>query len=815
MPCEVPPCAWSIPLTARPTRPGRRARMPPLRTLLTLIAPLMRLRRIARDSKRGLEPPLSFRILDAVDDGWNQGLPIGGLGAGSIGRSFRGDFARWHLDVGRHEYSPSLPDQFHIRVEHDSETHLQTLSLQSPPHDSSLSSWAWGMNGERARYHALFPRAWTEYDFSDWGLRAICEQMSPFIAHNYVESSYPVGVFAWRVENTLNRPLRVSLMFTWENAISPSRSPMPRDFVRVDESDSDRVLIELGHERTDDVYPISFGIGVSGGPDCTHTYNTHFRPEDDGRDIWNDFSKRGLLAEPTEPEGKSVTPHRTGAALCATVPLESGESREIVFSLAWDIPIMRFGGGREWYRRYTRFFDTSGDNATKIAGLALDKWREWEERIVEWQRPVLQSDRPDWLKSALFNELYYLLDGGTAWETGDVDAGLKREGIGHFAYLECFDYLFYNTYDVHFYTWALAMNFPELEKAIQRDFADAVLMEDPTIRLHFMDGESAARKPLGAVPHDLGSPEEDPWIRVNAYRAQNVGRWKDLNSKFVLQVYRVYHLTHDRDVLEYCWPAVKRAMEYLDAFDRDGDGLVENDGVPDQTYDAWVMSGPSAYCGGLYLAACEAMIRMATEMNEPDTAHKYSGILERGRKSLVERLWNGQYFNYDASGGRHSNSIMADQLAGHWYALALGLDPVVEHEKARTTLQTIFNNNVMRVNKGRIGAINGMRPDGRIDRTSIQSAEVWTGTTYALAALMIHENMVNEALATAEGVYLATYRNLGYWFRTPEAWTDKGRFRASMYMRPLAVWAIEHALRLRESAPVSGEASTHQGGLGA
>jgi non-lysosomal glucosylceramidase len=36
------------------------------------------------------------------------------------------------------------------------------------------------------------------------------------------------------------------------------------------------------------------------------------------------------------------------------------------------------------------------------------------------------------------------------------------------------------------------------------------------------------------------------------------------------------------------------------------------------------------------------------------------------------------------------------------------------------------------------------------------------------------------------------------WFRTPEAYLEDGRYRAAMYLRPLAIWAIEHALRCRE-----------------
>jgi non-lysosomal glucosylceramidase len=35
----------------------------------------------------------------------------------------------------------------------------------------------------------------------------------------------------------------------------------------------------------------------------------------------------------------------------------------------------------------------------------------------------------------------------------------------------------------------------------------------------------------------------------------------------------------------------------------------------------------------------------------------------------------------------------------------------------------------------------------------------------------------------------------GYRFRTPEAYDADGNFRATMYLRPLAIWAIEHALR--------------------
>ena len=52
---------------------------------------------------------------------------------------------------------------------------------------------------------------------------------------------------------------------------------------------------------------------------------------------------------------------------------------------------------------------------------------------------------------------------------------------------------------------------------------------------------------------------------------------------------------------------LQAVMETALSWDQDGDGMIENSGKPDQTFDSWVMSGPSAYCGGLWLAALACM----------------------------------------------------------------------------------------------------------------------------------------------------------------------------------------------------------------
>ena len=67
-------------------------------------------------------------------------------------------------------------------------------------------------------------------------------------------------------------------------------------------------------------------------------------------------------------------------------------------------------------------------------------------------------------------------------------------------------------------------------------------------------------------------------------------------------------------------------------------------------------------------------------------------------------------------------------------------------ENVRSALKRIYQNNVMGFHNGKIGAANGFianasdpEKPGHVDSSIIQSEEVWTGVTFALAATMIQE----------------------------------------------------------------------------
>ncbi|MFM7454747.1 MAG: GH116 family glycosyl-hydrolase, partial [Cyanobium sp.] len=57
----------------------------------------------------GWERPYTVRYASNLDDGPNHGMPLGGFGAGCIGRAPDGAFNLWHLDGGEHWFG-TLPD---------------------------------------------------------------------------------------------------------------------------------------------------------------------------------------------------------------------------------------------------------------------------------------------------------------------------------------------------------------------------------------------------------------------------------------------------------------------------------------------------------------------------------------------------------------------------------------------------------------------------------------------------------------------------------------------------------------------------------
>lgn len=808
----------------------------------------------------GWERPYTVRYKDNLDDGPWHGMPLGGFGAGCLGRSSAGDFNLWHLDGGEHLFDSLPACQFAVFESTAEQTQAYALSTTLAPEAWSTypASDAETLTGS---YQALYPRSWFCYEHV---LRSTltCEQFSPILPNNYRETSYPTAVFDWTAHNPTSEPITIAILLSWQNTAGWFRNTLasPEVRVRADGSPIYEYQSAWGHStgssnrRLNDATAIGIvmsngrGAGESQEGDgqwCIATQpqdgleifvHDRWNPTGDGAELWTTFSANGSILDQQDETVAGETEQLAGA-IAVRVTLAPGETRHIPFVLTWDFPVTEFAQGTIYHRRYTDFFDCSGQNAGAIAAESLANYRDWQAQIVQWQQPILDRlDLDDWFKMALFNELYDLTDGGALWT-----AATTIDPVGQYAVLECIDYRWYESLDVRLYgSFGLLMLWPELEKAVMRAFARAIPAEDDRTRLigYYVtigtESPNAQRKTKNATPHDLGAPNEHPWEKTNYTSYQDCNLWKDLGSDFVLQVYRDYLYTGRQDLtfLQDCWPAIVAALEYLKIFDLDNDGIPENSGAPDQTFDDWRLQGISAYCGGLWIAALEAAIaigHLLTPLAIPELPVKLSQFqswLAQSKPLYHSKLWNGEYYRLDSDS--NSPVVMADQLCGQFYARLLELPDIVPIDCAKMALQTVYDSCFVRFNDyvqrtdwtaakadaGRsfesadilpnlpstdvaivkprtaIGAANGVRPDGSPDNpNATHPLEVWTGINFGLAAFLVQMGQSEQAMTISRSVVEQIYEN-GLQFRTPEAITATGTFRASHYLRAMAIWAI-------------------------
>ena len=795
----------------------------------------------------GWERPYTVRYASNLDDGPNHGAPLGGFGAGCIGRGPDGSFNLWHLDGGEHWFG-TLPDCQFALFESDGEhSRAHALAVQ-PEGDASrpdagapLGAWSWypasSAEQRTGTYAARYPLTWTSYE-GVFDAELACEAFSPILPGDYQRSSYPVVVFRWSLTNPTDQPLDLSLLLSWRNTTgwfsntdasaavhfrddgSPEHNYVPaigRSTGQrnrwIDQPGLRGVLLEgecsspIGEgegqwclavpEGTELAGPGVSGPLGAGAPQIQRC--SRWNPAGTGAELWEPFARDGAIPD-SNNDRRSGDADPASAALAVRLRLEPGASVEIPVVIAWDLPVTAFASGVRDLRRYTDFYGAGGDNAAAIAAEALRDWRDWRAQIDAWQQPVLErTDIPEPLRMALFNELYDLASGGSLWS-----AAGPGDPVGRFGVLECLDYAWYESLDVRLYgSFALLQLWPELDKAVLRSFARTIPAADPTPRpigWYFTQGKGrveAARKVAGATPHDLGAPNERPWDASNYTAYQDCNLWKDLASDYVLQVWRTFKLAPGGEDLRFladCWPSAVQALRYLKTFDANGDGLPDNGGAPDQTFDDWPLKGVSAYCGALWIAALEAALAMAQQLQLAmglDTSNEqreFSGWLEQSRANFDRLLWNGEYYNIDAESG--TPVVMADQLCGDFYARLLGLPPVVAGERAQSALKAVKEACFEGFQGGKLGVANGLRRDGTpLDPNGTHPLEVWTGINFGLASYYRLMGDSGTAFAITGAVVEQVYAG-GLQFRTPEAITGVNTFRACHYLRAMAIWGL-------------------------
>ncbi len=702
--------------------------------------------------------------------GYQDGASIGGFGAGTITWRFDGNFYKGRLNIGSNDMTTDSNCSFYM---------YQKPSGQSVT-CKKLNAATLGSG--QATYYSLFPKSWVDYYGSLFICKVKVTQFSPIIPGDYQRTSYPAGIYKWEITNPTTSDCDVAVMLTWKNNFTGSSATSATSGNNIGLK-----LLRTGTGNATSETEGEFTLAAKQVTGATVSYASSSAVNN----LETDFSADGLL---NNTVGSNTI---GGIAFKATVG--AGQTISVPVVLAWDIPITQAGSANKWYREYTRYFGRSGLNSFNIANEALNNYTDWENSIDTWQNDILVNGKyPNWLKTMMFNELYYYFTGGTYWEAGAASGQADNADEDMFSHLECYDYAFYGTSDVRFYgSWPLVLLWPDIDKQCVKQFCDSVY----NIRSDRPAG-------LTTCAHDFGGPG-DIFTRWNAYTYRDSTNWKDLNSKLVLMVYRDWALTGKTDstFLSYCWTPIQKAMDKVKSQDSDGDGLPNSNGI-DQTYDDLNLTGNTSYCGSLFLAACEAAKEIATAMGDTTKANTYQSWFNLAQSNFNSKLWTGSYYKID-TGSSDTTRIMSDQLCGQWYAKACGLPGIISDTNANNAFQKIYDYNFKKFDNGAHGVVNVMKANGTIDTGTSQAQECWVGTSWGVVAGMIHQSLFSQASDIGYSLYNTIWNTNQFWYRTPEAWrTGVGSARAYYYMRANAIWAAKQAYDVNPNSPTQTPAPT-------
>ncbi|KAK6056099.1 hypothetical protein COOONC_06395 [Cooperia oncophora] len=260
--------------------------------------------------------------------------------------------------------------------------------------------------------------------------------------------------------------------------------------------------------------PVTYAIVSEEADDRNISYSSFDPCSKTGSEVWD------TLADSRSLSGETGSDQQLGIAVSSQFQLPSEQTKTCTFCLVWHMPIVHFEGKARHYKRwYTRFVGVEEDAVEKLVEVAISKGEQWRTEISNWQHGTIEDDSlPEWYRSALFNESYYIVNGATMWFEYDSSwreletelnplTEAQMQKFGRFGYLESWEYRMVNTYDVHFYaSWAFLKNWPMLELSLQLDYCDQLNRRDTRKMSNLSEGSKMEVKTMYRIPHDLGQP---------------------------------------------------------------------------------------------------------------------------------------------------------------------------------------------------------------------------------------------------------------------------------------------------------------------
>ncbi len=745
------------------------------------------------------------------------GIALGGIGAGSVELLPDGELHFWQI-ANQPRYAGRCNEKkvddgedntgalsFWIREKRGQEKPvIRKLGMKTDAEDFTYRMFAWNKPVEKIDFDGRFPVCDLDYTDSALSCRVSLRAVSPFVPHNSDVSATPGFYLDFTVENPTDEEMEISLAGSLEPNfankkegnrntlhtvgsgyavhIEPEKksdSACCGDVCLSVSGDGEKSYITAEHFRFMKEYIAGYAFGVS-----QESFLFGFRERGElpnsevgkrpayvplnfplfGNDrldaLCREYSRYPFGASLTErighckpgfPVSKEdkisflkycfrqmlrMDRNFGSCALCSKVTLLPGEKKSVRFVLSWYFPNF-YTDGR---KKYGHYYENLYENSLAANRFLVENSDGVYEKAVDFAKLLYSTDLPSFYPDAWSSNLSQLIKSSHYLKNGKF--GLW-EGLG---------FCGFHTTDITYHaSFGLINLFPDLQKKQMRMGAE-FQKKDGRVHHLFRPGFEKVDKSFDRV---------------------------DMNLQFVLMVLRDYLFTGDRDYLDSLWENVKRAMNYIEKIDTDGDGLPDY-GTKRNTYDAWNFSGVSAYISVLWLAALKAAAFIAERTGHNNYREKCNTLLEKGKKSLEEKLWNGEYYNLWVDGKETDESLMTAQLDGEWFLRMTGLDGNISDERVRGITELIFRRNFDKEQ----GLVNATVPEGR--KTTIhtykncQAEAVWTGIGYAFSALALSVGDRESADAVVGSIHNNQLRLGSFW----DHW-ECGHH----YTRPMSSWS--------------------------
>jgi non-lysosomal glucosylceramidase len=708
--------------------------------------------------------PLTQRIRfprSFADDGLRTvAFPLGGIGTGSISLGGRGQLRDWEIfnrpDKGN---SPAycFPAVW-VKVNGRKPVSRVLEAQIAPPFEGPSGLGSNNVPGlprlKRAIFTGATPFARIEFQDSDLPVQISLEAFNPLVPLDVEASGIPAAILRYSVRNASSKAARVGVSFSLENPVGrEGRRATFREETGISGLYMDDPFLAVG-----DPLKGSLVLAVIAPPQGSVSYLRGWKRTqwwDGALAFWDDFTADGAL----DSGSSGASPV---ASLAVTQPLPVAGTAVVTFLIAWHFPNRtpaRCGWkapeGEEktqvgnWYTvRFRDAWDAASYVARELPAL--------EARTRRFYSAIESSTLPGAVLDAATANLLTLKT-NTAFRTADgefhgFEGCNDHAGCCHGSCTHVWNY-----------EQATAFVFPSLSRSLR---------ESEFLRNTNEQGRMGFRSFL---------PDgKQIWDKAAA----------DGQMGCLIRLYRDWNLGGDTTWLRRIWPQAKRALEFAwieHGWDSDTDGVME--GVQHNTYDVEFF-GPNPLCGVLYLGALRAGEKMAKAVGDHASADRYRRLFDAGSRWIDAHLFNGEYYiqkilpraadeiadglrvglgagDPTAPDYQLGDACLVDQLLGQCVAHVAGLGYLLDRSHVRQTLRSIYRYNfkadlsrhesVQRTYAlgDEAGVLVASYPSGQRPPVPFPYfAEVWTGLEYQLAALLIYEDMLAEALKVIEATRL-------------------------------------------------------------